>query len=77
MKSIQSGSWNAILGAVAGGMDVDSWDSVSGGTLLWKAIEMGSYNAAKTLIKFGANVNYKAENGKTALMIAVEKVSHG
>ena len=73
-KSIQAGDWSTTLGAIAGGMSPDYWDSKTGGTLLWKAIEENNQDVAKKLIKFGADIEIKAENGKTALMLAVELV---
>lgn len=57
-------------------MTPDYWDNVTGGTLLWRAVEENNDVVAKKLIKFGANVNYKAENGKTVLMFSVEEVSN-
>ena len=74
MKYADNDEWRMILGGIAGGMDPNYWDSATGGTLLWKAIETNKYDVAKKLIKFGANIDFKAENGKTALMLAVEKV---
>ena len=75
MKAVRAGDWVQILGAVAWGIDADYWDTETKGTLLWKAIESDEYDVATKLLALGANVNYKAENGKTALMLAVEHVS--
>ena len=74
-KAVREGDWTKILGGVANGVDPDYWEAISGGTLLWKAIENDQYDVTKKLLKFGANPNYRAENGKTALMVAVESVS--
>eukprot|EP00795_Rhopilema_esculentum_P017638 gene17638-9282_t len=72
VKAVRAGDWEQILGAVAWGMDADYWDIETKGTLLWKAIESDEYDVATKLLALGASVNYKAENGKTALMLAVE-----
>ena len=74
-RSVQAGEWHFILGAVASGHSADSWDYGIGGTLLWKAIEENNYAVARKLIKFGADIEVRAENGKTALMFAVETVN--
>ena len=66
--------WDTILAAVAGGVSPDRWNSMAGGTLLWRAIRENNYDAAQKLIKLGTDTEVKAENGKTALMFAVEMV---
>eukprot|EP00112_Aurelia_sp_Birch-Aquarium-sp1_P000913 Seg109.3 transcript_id=Seg109.3/GoldUCD/mRNA.D3Y31 product="M-phase phosphoprotein 8" protein_id=Seg109.3/GoldUCD/D3Y31 len=76
-KAVREGDWTKILGGVANGVDPDYWEAISGGTLLWKAIEGDQYDVTKKLLKFGANPNYRAENGKTALMVAVESGKTG
>ena len=66
--------YETVLGGIASGMNPDCWDPNNGGTPLWGAIEDDRYDIAKKLLRLGSNPNCQADNGKSALMVAVERV---
>jgi ankyrin repeat protein len=64
------------LASLAGGMNIDSQDSVSGMTLLMRAVSFGQEHIVRLLLNHGANVNIKDNTGSTPLIVACEQVKN-
>jgi ankyrin repeat protein len=62
------------LASLAGGMNIDSQDSVTGMTFLMRAVTFGQENIVKLLLNHGANINIKDNTGSSPLIAACEQV---
>lgn len=74
--AIKQGNAATVLASLAGGMNVDSQDSVTGMTLLMRAVSFGQDNIVKLLLSHGANINIKDTTGSTPLIAACEQVTN-
>ncbi len=73
-SAIKRGDSATVLASLAGGMNINSQDTVSGMTLLMRAVSFGQENIVKLLLNHGANVNMKDNTGSTPLIAACEQV---
>ena len=73
-SAIKQGDSATVLASLAGGMNIDSQDSVTGMTLLMRAVSFGQENIVKLLLNHGANINIKDNTGSTPLIAACEQV---
>ena len=73
-SAIKQGDSATVLASLAGGMNIDSQDSVAGMTLLMRAVTSGQENIVKLLLNHGANINIKDNTGSTPLIAACEQV---
>ncbi|XP_028414791.1 uncharacterized protein LOC114537876 [Dendronephthya gigantea] len=71
--AIKQGNTATVLASLAGGINVDSQDSVTGMTLLMRAVSFGQDNIVKLLLSHGANINIKDNTGSTPLITACEQ----
>ncbi|CAB4006516.1 M-phase phospho 8-like [Paramuricea clavata] len=71
--AIKQGDAATVLASLAGGMNIDSQDSVTGMTLLMRAVTFGQENIVKLLLNHGANINIKDNTGSTPLIAACEQ----
>lgn len=70
--AVDGGNADSLQWMLLDGMDVNVKDTVSGWTPLLRAANIsGSKDIAQLLIKFGADINAKDKENKTALMMAV------
>ncbi|KAL3069193.1 hypothetical protein niasHT_034423 [Heterodera trifolii] len=72
-NAVKGGDIGSLLGALAGGADVNAKDTSSGNTLLQMAIMTGITEIVKLLLNRGANVNETNAEGKDAVRIAQEQ----
>ena len=76
-SAIKQGDSATVLASLAGGMNIDSQDSVTGMTLLMRAVSFGQENIVRLLLNHGANINIKDSTGSTPLIVACEQVRNG
>jgi len=72
LKALEAGDMEAMKAALQSGYDPDACteEKGSGVTLLMRACELGSLEAAKLLVEHGASTDKKSIFGNTALMYA-------
>lgn len=72
--AIKRGDVATVLASLAGGMNVNSQDGMTGMTLLARAVSLDQESIVKVLLDHAANVNIKDNTGNTPLLLACEKV---
>ena len=68
--AVSAGNLNVVKQALASGMDPNTKDPKSGGTLLTSAALMGHTEIVSVLLEHGADVNARSNDGGTALHAA-------